>query len=130
MSKKRILKTKLFSKWLKKTELTDRELVAAVKEMEQGLYDAELGGNIFKKRLAIGNRGKSHGARMIVATKFKQHWFFIFGFEKNERTNINNVELAHLQSVACVLLELTASKIDKLLQENTLIEVSHGNDKT
>lgn len=53
---------------------------------------------------------------MIVATKFEQHWFFIFGFEKNERTNINNVELAHLQSVACVLLDLTASKIDKLLQ--------------
>ena len=34
MSKKRIFKTKLFSKWLKKTVLTDRELVAAVKEME------------------------------------------------------------------------------------------------
>ena len=95
-------------------------------EIAKGLYDADLGCNVFKKRIAIGNRGKSHGVRTIVATKLSTHWFFIFGFEKNERANINNVELAYLQKTAKLLLESTSSKIEKLLNDKILIEVKHG----
>jgi hypothetical protein len=126
MGKKRIFKTKIFARWLKSSELTDRDLVGAVMEISKGLYDADLGCNLFKKRIAIGNRGKSHGVRTIVATKLSSHWFFIFGFEKNERANINNVELAYLQKTAKALLESTTSKIEKLLNDKVLIEVKHG----
>ena len=126
MGKKRIFKTKKFAKWLKSSELTDQDLVGAVMEIAKGLYDADLGCNVFKKRIAIGNRGKSHGVRTIVATKLSTHWFFIFGFEKNERANINNVELAYLQKTAKLLLESTSSKIEKLLNDKILIEVKHG----
>ena len=126
MGKKRIFKTKIFARWLKSSELTDRDLVGAVMEISKGLYDADLGCNLFKKRIAIGNRGKSHGVRTIVATKLSSHWFFIFGFEKNERANINNVELAFLQKTAKALLESTTSKIEKLLNDKVLIEVKHG----
>jgi len=126
MGKKRIFKTKIFAKWLKSSELTDQDLAGAFMEMSKGLYDADLGSNVFKKRIAIGNRGKSHGVRTIVATKLSIHWFFIFGFEKNERANINNVELAYLQKTAESLLESTSSKIDQLLNDKILIEVKHG----
>ena len=126
MGKKRIFKTKIFARWLKSSELTDRDLVGAVMEISKGLYDADLGCNLFKKRIAIGNRGKSHGVRTIVATKLSSHWFFIFGFEKNERANINNVELAYLQKTAKALLESTTSKIEKLINDKVLIEVKHG----
>ena len=126
MGKKRIFKTKIFAKWLKSSELTDQDLVGAVMEMSEGLYDADLGCNVFKKRIAIGNRGKSHGVRTIVATKLGIHWFFIFGFKKNERANINNVELAYLQKTAESLLESTSSKIDQLLNDKILIEVKHS----
>jgi hypothetical protein len=95
-------------------------------EISKGLYDADLGCNVYKKRIAIGNRGKSHGVRTIVATKLSAHWFFMFGFEKNERANINNVELAYLQKTAKILLESTSSKIEKLLNDKILIEVKHG----
>jgi hypothetical protein len=126
MGKKRIFKTKIFARWLKSSELTDRDLVGAVMEISKGLYDADLGCNVFKKRIAIGNRGKSHGVRTIVATKLSSHWFFIFGFEKNEQANINNIELAYLQKTAKALLESTTSKIEKLLNDKVLIEVKHG----
>jgi hypothetical protein len=126
MGKKRIFKTKIFAKWLKSSELTDQDLVSAVMEISKGLYDADLGCNVFKKRIAIGNRGKSHGVRTIIATKLSTHWFFIFGFEKNERANINNVELAYLQKTAKSLLESTSSKIEKLLNDKILIEVKYG----
>ena len=91
--KKRIFKTKAFSKWFNKSDLSDTDLLVAVKEIEKGLYEADLGGNIYKKRVAIGNRGKSRGARTIVATKLSEHWFFIFAFTKNERAKSTMLNL-------------------------------------
>ena len=54
MAKKRIFKTKAFSKWFNKSDLSDTDLLEAVKEIEKGLYEADLGGNVYKKRVAIG----------------------------------------------------------------------------
>jgi hypothetical protein len=125
MAKKRIFKTKAFSKWFNKSDLSDTDLLEAVKEIEKGLYEADLGGNVYKKRVAIGNRGKSRGARTIVATKLSKHWFFIFAFTKNERANINDVELANLQKIAEVLLGLSSNEINKLILEKSLIEIKH-----
>ena len=53
MTKKRAFKTKSFAKWMRKTELKDQDLLFAVTEMEAGLIDVDLGGNVFKKRVAL-----------------------------------------------------------------------------
>jgi len=42
---------------MKKTELTDKALCKAVSEMADGLCGVELGGNVFKKRVALPGRG-------------------------------------------------------------------------
>jgi hypothetical protein len=127
MAKKRIFRTKPFSKWLNKSELNDKDLLKAVKEMEKGLYEADLGGNVYKKRVAIGNRGKSQGARTIVATRLGTYWFFMFAFNKNERANINDSELAHLQKLAEFYLGLSVKELDKVIKDKILIEVKHDN---
>ena len=44
----RIYKTKVFDRWLKKSEVTDLDLIQAVKEMNTGLVDADLGEHLFK----------------------------------------------------------------------------------
>ena len=123
MAKKRIFRTKTFSRWLNKSDLSDADLLQAVKEMDKGLLEGDLGGNVYKKRVAIGNRGKSRGARTIVATKLSDQWFFIFAFAKNERANISDVELANFQKIAEILLNLANDEIRKLIQEKTLIEI-------
>lgn len=41
-------KTREFVSLTKKELLTDEELIAACKEMAEGLYDADLGGNVYK----------------------------------------------------------------------------------
>jgi len=43
-----IFKTRSFARWLKKSELTDSALCAAVEEMVRGLVDADLGGDVLK----------------------------------------------------------------------------------
>lgn len=85
MTKKRILKTKTFSRWLNKSDLNNRYLLEVVEEMEKGLIDADLGCNVYKKRVRLAGIGKRGGARIIVATKLLKRWYLIFGFAKNEK---------------------------------------------
>ena len=121
MTKKRAFKTKTFSKWMRKTDLKDQDLFVAVTEMEAGLIDADLGGNVYKKRIALPGIGKRAGARTLVAGKFSRKWFFLFGFIKNEKDNINNDELVHLQGTANRLLGLTDQDIEEAILAGELI---------
>lgn len=122
---KRVFKTHSFHRWMRKTELTDALLCEAVAEMEQGLVDAYLGGCIVKKRVAIPGRGKSGGARTLLATNQKNRWFFVFGFEKNVRANISDNELDALQNIAADLLALRTTMLDTAVTEGKLLEICH-----
>jgi hypothetical protein len=120
---KRVFMTRHFSRWMRKTGLTEAALCKAVAEMERGLIDADLGGGVVKKRVALPGRGKSGGARTLVATNRGDRWFFLFGFEKNERDNITARELQALQAIAADLLKLAASDLDAQVDTGALQEI-------
>ena len=122
---RRVFKTRYFARWMRKTELTHSALCEAVAEMAQGLVDADLGGGVVKKRVALPGRGKSGGARTLVATNKGNRWFFVFGFEKNDRANISDQELEALQELAQDLLTRTGTQLDLAVQENALEEICH-----
>lgn len=108
-----------------KADVTDTALIDAIQEMEQGLVDADLGGHLFKKRVALHGQGKRGGARTIVASKIQGRWFFLYGFLKNERDNISNIELKALQGLAKQLLDLSDAQLKKALLTNDITEVHH-----
>jgi hypothetical protein len=110
---------------MRKTELTDVALCAAVAEMAQGLIDADLGGGVVKKRVGLAGRGKSGGARTLLATNKGTRWFFVFGFEKNDRANIAPDELEALQTLAQELLARTGSQLDLAVTDRALEEICH-----
>lgn len=120
---KRVFKTRYFNRWMRKTELTDIALCAAVSEMEQGLIDADLGGGVVKKRVGLAGRGKRGGARTLVATNKATRWFFVFGFEKNDRTNISDEELEGLKDIAEQLLARTEKQLNEAVHDETLTEI-------
>ena len=122
---KRVFKTRYFSRWMRKTELTNSALCEAVVEMVQGLVEADLGGGVVKKRVALPGRGKSGGARTLVATNKGNRWFFVFGFEKNDRANISDQELEALQDLAQDLLARTGAQLDLAVQTSALEEICH-----
>ena len=122
---RRIFKTRYFSRWMRKTDLTDKALCAAVSEMETGLIDADLGGGVVKKRVALPGRGKSGSARTLVATNKGNRWFFVFGFEKSERANISKKELEALQNIATDLLKLNSNQLDAHVSDEALQEICH-----
>ena len=119
---KRVFKTRHFNRWMRKTELSDRALCAAVDEMAQGLIDADLGGGVAKKRIGLAGRGKRGGARTLVATNRGNRWFFVYGFEKNDRANIADDELEALQDIASQLLARSGQQLNEAVQDGSLRE--------
>ena len=55
-----IYKTKVFERWASKEELDDK-LRKAAQEMTQGLFNADLGGGLFKKRKRGQEKEKAVG---------------------------------------------------------------------
>ncbi|MBB4844273.1 hypothetical protein HNP55_002809 [Paucibacter oligotrophus] len=118
-----IYKTRWFDRWSRKQGLAPSSLCAAVREMLDGLFDADLGGGLFKKRVARPGQGKSSGFRTLVATNKGDRWVFVYGFAKNERSNIDKDEEAALKAMAAHLLSLTGPALAKAEQAGELIEV-------
>jgi len=106
-------------------KLTDAALCEAVSEMRKGLVDADLGGSVVKKRVALPGRGKSGGARVLVATNKVDRWFFLFGFEKSERPNVSAKELQAVQAIAADLLKLGSTELNALIGTGALQEICH-----
>lgn len=108
---------------MRKTELSDKALYSAAIEMTHGLIDADLGGGILKKRVGLSGRGKRGGVRTLVATNKGNRWFFVYGFEKNDRANISIGELEVLKDIAAELLAITVKQLDEALNDGSLTEI-------
>ncbi len=126
---RRVFLTRTFARWMRKAGLSADAICQAVSEMAQGLIDADLGGNVVKKRIGLSGQGKRGGVRTIVATKMADHWFFLYGFSKNERANIDKDELKVLQEVATELLELNDQQLTVTLSMGEIMEICDVNDK-
>lgn len=118
-----VYKTKWFRRWAKGEGLPDAALCVAVDEMKMGLVEADLGGGLLKNRVARPGQGKSGGFRTLVATNKGDRWFFVFGFAKNAKANIDKDEEAALKSLAEELLSYTTRAISKAAEAKQLFEV-------
>ena len=92
--------------------------------MEPGLIDADLGGFLFKKRVARSGGGKRGGYRTLLSARIGRRYVFLYGFPKSERANISQDERKALQFAGKVLLELSAEALSKALTAGVLLEVS------
>ncbi|MBL1260400.1 MAG: type II toxin-antitoxin system RelE/ParE family toxin [Thiotrichaceae bacterium] len=122
----RIFKTKLFHQWACKEGLNDTALCRAVDEIERGLIDANLGGRVFKKRVAIQGRGKSGGLRALLAFKHEDKAFFIYGFAKHRRANIKVDELKALKRYASELPAYSHQALTKACASGVQYEVENN----
>jgi hypothetical protein len=120
----KIYKTRWFNRWARNEDIEDSTLCNAVDEIASGLYEADLGGGLIKKRIARPGKGKSGGFRTLVATNQGDLWIFIHGFAKNERSNITKDEEKQLKESARDLLSLPPEGIEILKSDNELFEVN------
>lgn len=119
----RIFKNILFNRWAEQVGLKDEALKSAVNEITAGLYEANLGGSLFKKRVALKGKGKGGGARTILAFKKDDKVLFIYGFAKNAKANISEAEERLCKKIAAVFLSWGAHDINTAIKNREIIEV-------
>ena len=118
----RIFKTKLFSKWAKHQTINDDSLKKAVEELCEGNSEGDLGGYVYKKRVAREGQGKSGSYRTIVAFKINDYAFFVYGFAKSDKANLDVKELKAFKQLAKDLMSMDNKKLELALSNEELNE--------
>jgi len=125
----RIFKTKALARFTKREAISDASLVSAIENARRGLIDADLGGGIIKQRIARPGQGKRGGFRMLIGFRSDRAiFFFLFGFAKNERDNIDDDQLTTLREIVASWFAADDRKIAQALKDGLLIEVNHGDE--
>jgi len=80
------LMTKHFSRWVNKQQIPKKELSNSLSEIQAGNFEANLGGNLYKKRIRSKGQGKSGGGRTIICYKktIEQFSFMVLPKMKNQ----------------------------------------------
>ncbi len=119
----RLFKTKPFARFAVKERIADSVLRDAIRRAEAGLVDADLGGGVIKQRLARQGQGKSGGFRSIVLFWRNALAFFVYGFAKNDRDNIDRQELRAFRLLAAEMLALDEKALLKAMSNGTITEI-------
>ena len=125
----RVFKTKWFARFARREGLADSRLVETIKEIESGLFEADYGGVLIKKRVARDGSGKSGGYRSIIAYRSKCRCIFMFCFAKNDKENLNKNEVVAYKNAAAIYLGLSDMEILTALEKREMEEVEY-NDET
>ena len=123
MERIRIFKNKAFTRFAKKSHISDYDLCQAITNAQKGLIDADLGSGIIKQRLAREGEGKSGGFRSLIVFKMGTLAFFVYGFAKKEQDNISDDDLIALKMLAKKILNYNEEKLSIAIQKNLFVEV-------
>jgi hypothetical protein len=121
----RIFKSKWFERFARKEGITDAVLLDAVARAEKGQIDADLGGGVMKQRIARQGQGKSKGYRTIILFRRGVRAFFLYGFAKSQRANIDDYEEGQFKEAARHVLALTEKHLAELLKRGDFVEVKY-----
>jgi hypothetical protein len=122
--KVRVFKYPRFSRFAGKEGITDHELLEIVDQLEGDQADANLGGDVYKVRVARPGEGKSGGHRVIVYFRNEFRTFFSYGFSKSYKDNISAKDLKLFKHDAKKDFGLTDIEIKAWLDRGTLFEIT------
>lgn len=114
-----------FQRFATKAGLNAKALHAAADEIARGLWHADLGGGLIKKRVARPGQGRRGGFRVIVAWRHGDRLVFLFGFAKNEAATLTDAGRQALMKLGEAYLRATPAQIAALLADGAMTEVKH-----
>jgi hypothetical protein len=119
----RILVGRRFDQFAKRERLDDSRMVNAIRQIEEGLIHADLGGGLVKQRIPRSGQGGSGGYRTIIVYRSGDRAIFVHGFAKNSVANISASELAAFRKLAAELLALSDQDIQKAIDNQVFREI-------
>ena len=120
----RIFESRWFQRFARKEGIEDAALREAVARAEKGQIDADLGGEVIKQRIARPGEGRSKGYRTIILFRRGARAFFVYGFSKSKRANVNEDEEDQFKEAAKHVLGLTEKQLAELLKRGGFVEVT------
>jgi len=123
----RVFKNKWFARWARAEGIADSILLQAAAEIVAGQVEADLGGYLFKKRLAREGSGKRGGYRTLIGYQRPnaERIIFLYAFAKNAKADISDKEKEALILVAEAFISATDAQIGSLLKKGSIVEVQH-----
>jgi hypothetical protein len=125
----RIFKSRWFQRFARKEGIADAVLREAVARAEKGQIDAEFGGEVIKQRIARPGQEKSKGYRTIIFFRRGARAFFVYGFAKSQRANIDDDEREQFKEAAKIVLALTEPQLSVRLKRGDFAEVKANEQK-
>ena len=119
----RIFKSKWFIRFAKNERITDAKLRESIENAEKGLIDADYGDGVIKQRIARPGEGKSGGYRSIILFRKGERSFFVYGFAKSERNNIDKSDERDFKELAAILLNASDEQLADLVESGKYQEV-------
>jgi len=115
------LKTKWVNKWAKKHRISDNNLIVAIENLENNLSSSNLGGGLFKVRIASQSGGKSGGFRTLIVYKEDDRAVVVYGFAKNEQENLSKSELLAFKTLSKDILNQSYSDLEMAINKGVFI---------
>jgi hypothetical protein len=112
-------KTAWFTKAARKARITDVELCSAILQVMRGQAD-DLGGGIYNKRL------RKNQYRSIILARAESLWVYEYLFAKQDRSNIDEDELAAFRKLARAYGGLTQQQVNQLINDQDWVEICNG----
>ena len=94
-----------------------------VNQLEAGQADADLGGGVYKVRVARPGEGKSGGYRVIVFFKSGERTFYMYGFPKSGMGNINEKQLRDFKLAAKTIFVYSDEEINDRVKNGLFTEI-------
>lgn len=120
--------TKTFQAFAAHERISDATVIKAAREIQNQLYDANLGSCVYKKRVARAGGGKRDGYRVLIAFRDEDRFFFMRGFAKNEMDNIASDELVGLKRLAALYLDYSPFRLYQLVNDKRLRRLTYEQD--
>lgn len=120
--------TKTFQAFAAHERISDTTVIKAAREIQNQLYDANLGSCVYKKRVARAGGGKRGGYRVLIAFRDEARFFFMRGFAKNEMDNIASDELVGLKRLAALYLDYSPFRLYQLVNDKRLRRLTYEQD--
>jgi hypothetical protein len=119
----RIFKNPWFSRFAAKEGITDDALKDMVDQLEAGQPDADLGGGVYKVRVGRSGAGKSGGYRVIVFFRSGERTFYVYGFAKSNKGNINEKQLRNLKATAKIAFAVSDKQLEERVKKGEYTEI-------
>jgi hypothetical protein len=120
--------TKTFQAFATHERISDATVIKAAREIQNQLYNANLGSCVYKKRVARAGGGKRGGYRVLIAFRDEDRFFFMRGFAKNEMDNIASDELVALKRLAALYLDYSPFRLYQLVNDKRLRRLTYEQD--